>query len=176
MPFRSKLALALVASALAGCAQAPNQDGNVTGSIAPSLSSLTSALPSVSSLVPSFSASTGPRKAERIGTNLYRVYTLDRRIEDRIQRENYALLRAAETARDVGGTHFIVVDADGQTASGPLGLGGQSEPATLIRVLKLAPGAEAPIGAVAADEIIHFFGPTFAQGGKAAPPTSAGAP
>ncbi len=99
-----------------------------------------------------------------MGTNLYRVYSSDRPTDDSIQAENYALLRAAETTKDVGATHFIVVDAPGHPSAGLLGSGApSSKSANLIRVLKLAPGAESPIGAISADEIIHFFGPTFGR-------------
>ena len=164
MAFRSTLILALAGTPLAGCAQVAGTDGISTGSITPSLTSITSMLPSASSLLPSLpaslSTSNAPQKAERIGTNLYRVYSSDRPTSDSIQAENYALLRAAETTKEAGATHFVVVDAPGQPSAGLLGSGG---PSNLIRVLKLTPGAEAPIGAVSADEIIHFFGPTFGR-------------
>ena len=152
MTFRLALAQLICGMGLitgvAGCAQGNLPGAISTGSILPSL--------------PSLSTSSTPRKPERIGVNLYRVTVSDRRFDDPIQRENYALLRAAETAKAAGASHFIVVNASqpGATAEIP----------TMIRVLQLEPGAEPPIGAVSADEIIHFFGPNFARTSQPAPP------
>ena len=119
-------------------------------------------IPSAGSLVPSWGTSSRPRAPERISGNLYRVYAGDRQIEDPIQRENYALLRAAESTKQVGATHFVVVNA-------PEGLPQQPTPpsSALIRVLQLETGAEPPVGAIAADEIIHFFGPAFGRAAQA---------
>ena len=77
-----------------------------------------------------------------------------------------------KNAKQVGATHFIVVNAKQGGALGG-GIMALTQPAsaaqatTLIRVMTLERNAEPPMGALAADEIIHFFGPQF---GREAPP------
>ena len=145
-------ALALLAG---GCSQASDGSSIVTGSLG--------------SLLPQAAPSAQPKlPGERISTSLYRVMATDRKFKDAIERENYTLLKAAETTRAVGGTHFMLVKAGDQSSAGLPTLASLSGSATefgaYIRVLTLDPGAEAPIGAVHAEEIIHFFGPQFARG------------
>jgi hypothetical protein len=162
---RARVPLALIAcGTLLGCALGPPGEGQSLGGLSlPSLPSISSLLPS-SDALPSLSPSNEPRKPERIGTSLYRVVASDRRFDDDVQRENYALLRAAETTKEAGGTHFIVVNGGNHPAgSGSQGLGSAPALGTLIRVLRLERGTEPPIGAVDADEIIHFFGPSFGR-------------
>lgn len=143
-----------------------------TGSILPSLPSASSLIPTASSLVPSWASGSKPQGPERISGNLYRIPPADTRWDDPIQRENYAMLLAAENAKQVGATHFIVVNAKQGGALGG-GIMALTQPAsaaqatTLIRVMTLERNAEPPMGALAADEIIHFFGPQF---GREAPP------
>lgn len=144
-----RLALTL---ALAGCSQSGLNLGVTTGSVNG----------------PAAASGWGAQRpqAERIGANLYRVPASDRRIDDTIARENYAMLRAAETARAAGATHFIIVkagDVSAQTVPTISSLtGSTTDYGAYVRVVTVAPGTEAPIGAIAADEIIHFFGPQFA--------------
>lgn len=156
------LAIVICCAGLAACSQGNGPGDIATGSIGPALPTLP-ALPSATSLLPNLGATSGPRRPERISGNLFRIHTADRRIDDAVQRENYALLRAAEAAKEVGGTHFIVADGThgrpdvgGGSASGVPGT-------TLIRVLRLDTDVQPPVGAIAADEIIHFFGPTFGR-------------
>lgn len=143
---------------MAGCSSAP-PDGVITGSL-PGFSA--PSLPAVSALLPS-PPSAVPAKPERVGSNLYRISVADRRIDDHIQRENYALLRAAESTRELGATHFVVVNTGAQSGAPTSGLGAAAEPGTLIRVFALPAGAEPPIGAIEAAEIVHFFGPNFGR-------------
>lgn len=176
MFIRTKLALIVAGLALAGCAAGPQPGDVTTGSLLPSMPSLPSlpALPSAGSLLPSMAgASSAPRPAERVSGNLYRVLPDGRRIDDPIQRENYALLRAAEATQWAGGTHFIVVNATGQAGPGRTGV-----PGMLIRILRLDSGGgpELPIGAVAAEEMVHFFGPSFGRGVARDGTSAAGSP
>lgn len=156
--------------ALGACGQLPSMSDITTGSILP-------ALPSASSLLPaSLSTPSGPRPPERVSGNLYRFDASDLKIDDRIQRENYGLLRAAESAKSLGGTHFIVVKtSEGSTPSGPR-IPGSGEAGNLIRVFRLDPDMTPPIGAIAVNEIIHFFGPSFNRGPAPATGASAAAP
>lgn len=183
MTARRWISLAAGCVVLAGCGQSIGPGSNsgsssgdiTTGSILPSLPSLPSAsslIPAASALVPSWASGSKPQGPERISGNLYRIPPADTRWDDPIQRENYAMLLAAENAKQVGATHFIVVNANQGGALGG-GIMALTQPAsaapttTLIRVMTLERNAEPPMGALAADEIIHFFGPQF---GREAPP------
>jgi hypothetical protein len=150
---------------LSACAGGPSPGGITTGSILPSLP----ALPSASSLVPSFGATTATsRRPERVSGNLYRLPASDRRIADRIERDNYDMLRAAEATRTIGGTHFVIVALNGPATDAPFSGGGAVvSGGTLVRVLQVQPGSETPVGAVSVEEILHFFGPQF---GREPPP------
>lgn len=170
MTLRRSLALVVCSvvacsAGLAGCAPAPGPSEITTGSLLPKLPSPASFLPSAGALVPALGgpSSSGPRRPERVSGNLYRVFADDRKIEDGVQRENYTLLRAAESARQVGGTHFVIVgagqgrpDVGGPQAGTPVS--GQ-----MIRVMRLDSDMPPPTGAISVDEIIHFFGPTFGR-------------
>ena len=121
-----------IALGLAGCAQAPTLASLTTGSILP-------ALPSPASLLPATSANGTPRPPERVSGNLYRVFATDRKLQDLEQRANYALLRAAESTRQMGGTHFIIVDTYEGTIpknAGPAKLGPSGG---LIRIFRATP-------------------------------------
>jgi hypothetical protein len=161
------IAIALVvAGCVAGCATSPS-GGIVTGSL-PALP--TPSLPSLGGLQPSTSTGAGATRPERVGSNLYRISTAGPRIDDRIQRENYALLRAAESTREVGATHFVVVNTGSRIETETTSLGSPADPGTLIRVFNLPPGEEPPIGAIQAAEIVQFFGPNFGRERTAAVP------
>ena len=151
-----------ISAALGACAQSVGPAEITTGSIIPSL-------PAVASLVQSTGSSTAgaaPRAPERISGNLYRIDASDRRLSDPIQQQNYALLRAAHSTRQLGATHFTVVNAP----PGDVRLPASADSSAMIRIFRLEPGTQPPVGAVTADEIIHFFGPTFSQ-----PPAGAAA-
>lgn len=159
--------LIALAAMLGGCSQGQPNLGLTTGSILPSLAGMSGAPAASKALSPTAGAG-----GERIGVNLYRVSASDRAIADPVARENYALLRAAETAKAAGGTHFIMIQTGDQSSSGfslsstfagNTGSGNSGQFGAYVRVLTLEPGAEVPIGAIVADEIIHFFGPNFGR-------------
>lgn len=149
----------ITALLLSACAQGGDGGNIATGSIIPAMPSLPSAS-SLASLVPAVGEAK-PRPPERVSGNVYRVFSGERKIDDAIQRQNYALLKAAEASKQVGGTHFVVVNGSDS--------GDNTNSSSLIRIIKLEPGAEAPLGAVSADEIIHFFGPTFGRSERTSP-------
>jgi hypothetical protein len=88
------------------------------------------------------------------------------------------LLKAAETARRAGGTHFVIVSAEDATRvgytpdsvqthyMGTMATSTYVPPRqyvtpgrdTYTRVVTVPPGKAAPPGAISADEIIHFVG------------------
>lgn len=145
------LALAVL---LGGCSQGPQPIGLTTGSIAPGAASAAAAKSRLAG-------------AERISGNLYRVLADDRRLPDRIERENYTLLKAAEATKAAGGTHFVLVSASDQSPVGVATLsaltGNGSQYGAYFRVLEIDTATGVPTGAMAADEIIHFFGPKFGR-------------
>jgi len=76
------------------------------------------------------------------------------------------LLKAAQTTRSVGGTHFKLISADDAgrpleaASSGAAATSATIRPGqdTYIRVLRLAPGQEPPGGYFQADDIIATMG------------------
>lgn len=162
---------AVLCVVLGGCSQAVEGIGNLTTGSLPGFAKsspiATGSLPagSSSSSAPSSARIAG---AERISGNLYRVMATDRSLPDRIERENYTLLKAAEATKAVGGTHFVLVNASNQAPAGPPSItslikSNGEEYGAYFRVLEIEQGGAAPIGAMAADEIIHFFGPKFGR-------------
>ncbi|MFO1185745.1 MAG: hypothetical protein U1E56_13320 [Bauldia sp.] len=73
------------------------------------------------------------------------------------------LMKAAQTTKDAGATHFIVLaSTDSAARAAPAGAkpGDAARPAqdVLIRVLTVGNGQQAPIGALSADETLAFVG------------------
>jgi len=97
--------------------------------------------------------------------------------------QDYTMLKAAETAKAAGGTHFLIISAQDASTSGAIVMPGQAQTSvygntaytsysppttirinkprlnTYIRVLTIAPGQPIPLGAISADEIIQNIGP-----------------
>ena len=140
----------VVPALVGGCSQAIEGIGLTTGSITPSAST-----------VPAGQSKLGG--AERVSGNLYRVLADDRKIADRIDRENYTLLKAAEATKAAGGTHFVLVSASDQSPIAVSTLGGGGQYGAYFRVLEVDPANGVPNSAMAADEIIHFFGKKFGR-------------
>ena len=113
-----RIALAVL---VGGCSQAMEGIGLTTGSIAPSAS---------------IGAATKVAGAERVSGNLYRVMATDRNIADRIERENYTLLKAAEATKAAGGTHFVLVNASNQA---PFGLPSLQSLGKTVQIINHSP-------------------------------------
>jgi hypothetical protein len=124
--------------------------------------------------------------AAQVSSDVYRIsargngYTSDTAIQD------YALLKAAETTKAAGGTHFQVLSGRDASSSGSITTPGHattnvvgrtayttySPGATVeifkpgqdnyIRVLRMTPGQKSP-EAISADEIIQYVGPRVKQ-------------
>jgi len=119
--------------------------------------------------------------AEQMTADTFRIvargnaYTADTALQD------YTVLKAAKTTKNMGGTHFLIVSAaeastsdvakppqmqtsvvDNMafTADDPGALRSLVKPGqdTYIRVLKVPPGHAPPPGGLSADEIIFFVG------------------
>jgi hypothetical protein len=96
--------------------------------------------------------------------------------------QDYTVLKAAETTKKVGGTHFAIISAADASSSGYVSSPGHAQTSfvgntayttyspgsvdrivkpgqdTYIRVFTVAPGQTPPQGALSADEIIQFVG------------------
>jgi len=125
---------------------------------------------------------TGGVSAEQITKDTYRIVARGNGNTRSTTIQDYALLKAAETTKDAGATHFVIIGAADATRTDQIVVPGTStttfsgntayttrSPGYVdniikpgqdvhIRVLKLTPGQQMP-GAYAADEIIQFIGP-----------------
>jgi hypothetical protein len=120
--------------------------------------------------------------AQQMTANTYRIlargngYTAGTTIQD------YTVLKAAETTKQAGGTHFLIVSAADASSAGYITTPGQARTSVVgntayttyspgmvhqymkpgqdvyIRVLTITPGQPPPPGAFSADEIIQFVG------------------
>ena len=125
---------------------------------------------------------TGGVSAQQITSDTFRISARGNGSTGKTTIQDYALLKAAETTKSAGGTHFIVVSAADASSASTIVTPGTStttfsgntaytirSPGSVdnivkpgqdvyIRVLKLAPGQQVQ-GSFAADEIIQFIGP-----------------
>jgi hypothetical protein len=129
----------------------------------------------------------GGVSAQQITQDTFRIvargngYTAGTTVQD------YALLKAAETTKQMGGTHFAVVSAANASTTGSITTPGTAQTSVIgntafttynsgttvnfikpgqdvyIRVLKVPPGSPTPPGAIAAEEIITFVGSRVAR-------------
>jgi hypothetical protein len=126
---------------------------------------------------------TGGVAAEQITSDTWRIlargnaYTGGTRVQD------FVLMKAAETTRANGGTHFIIGSSQDASREGAITTPGTAQttfagntafttfsPGSVhtyvkpgqdayVRVLKIPPGTQPPPGALDANEIIRFIGP-----------------
>jgi hypothetical protein len=125
---------------------------------------------------------TGGVKADQITKDTFRIVSRGNGYTSGTTIQDYALLKAAETTKQAGGSHFIVTNAadasrseafatpgtvqttvTGNTAVSTYSPGSIStfiKPGqdTYIRVLRLPSGQQPPPGAYFAEEIIQFVG------------------
>lgn len=126
---------------------------------------------------------TGGVAADQMTSNTYRIRSRGNAYTSGSAVQDYVLLKAAETTKSVGGTHFQIIsagDASRQVSytspgSSQTTLVGRNsafttytpaETTTLIkpgqdafiRVVTVPTGSQPPSGAISADEIINFVG------------------
>lgn len=130
----------------------------------------------------------GGVKSQQMTADTYRIVSRGNGYTGSTTIQDYTLLKAAETTKSVGGTHFIVISAADASSSGAIVSPGRAtttfvgntasttySPATThnyikpgqdtyIRVMTFAPGQVVPQGALSADEIIQFVGPRVKRG------------
>lgn len=131
---------------------------------------------------------TGGVKAQQMTADTYRIVSRGNSYTGSTTIQDYTVLKAAETTKSVGGTHFLIISAADASRSGAIVSPGQAKttfygntasttysPATVhnfikpgqdtyIRVVTVAPGQAPPLGALSADEIIQFVGARVNRG------------
>jgi hypothetical protein len=102
--------------------------------------------------------------------------------------QDYTLLKAAETTKAAGGTHFAIISASDASSTGTVTTAGHAQTSfvgntayttfspgnvygyvkpgqdTYIRVFTVAPGQAPPPGVLSADEIVQFVGSRVKRG------------
>lgn len=130
----------------------------------------------------------GGVSAQQITANTFRIVARGNGYTDRTTVQDYAMLKAAETTKRNGGTHFMLVGAEDASRVDQIVTPGSAHttysgnyaytsfsPAmahsifkpgqdAYIRVIKLGAGEAPPRGAIAADEVITFVGSRVERG------------
>jgi hypothetical protein len=124
--------------------------------------------------------------AQQITENSYRIVSRGNGFSDSTTIRDYALLKAAETTKQTGGTHFVVVGNDDASRVDQIVTPGTAQtnfvgntayttysPAQAIPVFKpgqdvyirvIDPGQPIPADAISADEIITYVGARVERG------------
>ncbi len=130
----------------------------------------------------------GGVSAQQMTANTFRIVARGNGYTGSPQVQDYTMLKAAETTKQIGGTHFLVVSAEDASSVGRFTTPGQAQttfagntaytsysPAQVhnifkpgqdayIRVITVRPDERPPPGAIAADEIIQFVGSRVKRG------------
>jgi hypothetical protein len=131
---------------------------------------------------------TGGVAAEQMSADVFRIKSRGNAYTDAATVQDYVLLKAAETAKRAGGTHFQVISANDATKQELVTTSGSAttsvygstafttyDPPTssiqikpgqdaYIRVLRLSAKQQTPAGVFAADEIIQYIGGRVKRG------------
>jgi hypothetical protein len=124
----------------------------------------------------------GGVQAQQMTTDTFRIVARGNAYTGGTAIQDYTILKAAETAKQAGATHFAVISASDASRTGTIVTPGQAHtsfsgntayttysPATAhhyvkpgqdtyIRIFAILPGQQPPPGALSADEIIQFVG------------------
>jgi hypothetical protein len=110
----------------------------------------------------------GGVKAQQITATSYRIVSRGNGYTARTDVQDYVLLKAAETTKEAGYTHFALVsaaDASQVSYDTSYGRGWATTSTSIkpgedayIRVFRLRPGEQAPANSFLAEEIIRFVG------------------
>jgi hypothetical protein len=131
---------------------------------------------------------TGGVASQQMTANTFRIIARGNGYTNQTTIQDYMILKAAETTKQAGGTHFMIINSADSSSVGTVVTPGQARtsvvgntayttysPATAhnfirpgqdayIRVFAIAPGAAPPLGAFSADEIITFVGSRVKRG------------
>jgi hypothetical protein len=126
--------------------------------------------------------------AEQVTADTYRIKARGNAYTQSTTVQDYVLLKAAETTKAAGATHFALVGANDASRATTITTPGTMNTSVVgntafttyspgstdtyikpgqdayIRVMRLPPGQAAPPGTFAADEIIQFVGSRIARG------------
>ena len=126
--------------------------------------------------------------AQQMSADVFRIEARGNSYTGKNTVQDYMLLKAAETTKSAGKTHFILINSADASATTSIVDEGTAtttfigntahttySPATVshyfkpgadayIRVMSVVPGKEIPAGAVSADEIIQFVGARVKRG------------
>jgi hypothetical protein len=126
--------------------------------------------------------------AEQMTADVFRIKSRGNAYTDQTTVQDYVMLKAAETTKSAGATHFQLISANDASRQdvittpgsvntsvvGQTAISTYTPPTTstmikpgqdaYIRVLRLTPGQQPPAGAFAADEIIQFVGSRVKRG------------
>jgi len=124
----------------------------------------------------------GGVEAQQMSADTYRIVARGNGYTSPTTIQDYALMKAAETTKAAGGTHFLIVSANDASRSNLVSTPGQAQTSvygntayttfwpgstyqvirpgqdTYIRVITVPPGTQPPQGANSADEIIQYIG------------------
>jgi hypothetical protein len=120
--------------------------------------------------------------AEQVSADVYRIKARGNGYTDQSTVQDYTLLKAAETAKSAGASHFQLISAGDASSQSIVTTPGTASTSvigntalttyspgstdvfikpgqdTYVRVLRLAAGQSPPSGALSADEIIRYVG------------------
>jgi hypothetical protein len=126
---------------------------------------------------------TGGVGAQQVTSDTFRIQAQGNGYTSAASVQDYVLLKAAETTKQSGGTHFILISAANTTRVDQLQTSGTAQTTFVghnasttytpgstetiikpgqdayIRVLNVKAGQTLPAGAISADEIIKYVGP-----------------
>ena len=124
----------------------------------------------------------GGVEAQQMTANTFRIVARGNGYTSGTAIQDYTILKAAETTRQHGATHFQIISASNASSTGHIVVPGQANttfvgntamttysPSTVhqyvrpgqdtyIRIINVAPGQQPPHGVFSADEIIQFVG------------------
>jgi hypothetical protein len=126
--------------------------------------------------------------SEQLTANTFRIQARGNGYTNATTVQDFTLLKAAETTKEHGGTHFVIISATNATDTDTIETPGTAQttfagnsafttynPGTsitfikpgqdaYIRVLNVKQGQTAPPDAMSADEIIQYIGPRIQRG------------
>jgi hypothetical protein len=85
--------------------------------------------------------------AQKLGSNTYKIMAYGNALASPALMRDYAMRKAAETTRQAGNTHFVIVRRQ------YVGVGKFPGEELEIRVLTVSPGKPTPRGAISANEV-----------------------
>jgi hypothetical protein len=130
----------------------------------------------------------GGVEAQQMTANTFRIVARGNGFTNAITIQDYVALKAAETTRQAGGTHFMVISASDASSAGYVSTPGHMQTSVIgntaystynpgstyqilkpgqdayIRVINVPAGQNPPGGAMSADEVIQFVGARIKQG------------